>query len=99
MKLDSARELKLQLGPRMLRAVARTATARSAGTALAAQPLDEVDPTIRSLGIGIAPRARGQYRIAVRVQREAYLDSPHVERIRRAARGEVDVRFIGRIVK
>jgi hypothetical protein len=54
----------------------------------------------RSIAIGVAPgRRAGEYRLAVRVQRQSLLASPLVEQIVRAARGEAEVRFVGRIAK
>jgi hypothetical protein len=67
--------------------------------AVSAQPISAVDTTFRTLAVGIAPLSRMQYRIAVRVQRRALLEGPHIDRIRKAARGEVDVRYVGQIVK
>jgi len=67
--------------------------------AVSAQPLGALDPTFRTLALGIAPRPKQQFRLAVRVQRRALLVGPHMDRIRQAAKGEVDVRYVGRIVK
>jgi hypothetical protein len=99
MRLDSARELKLNLTSSVVESVMRTAALRANTMAVAAQPVSAVDTTFRTLAIGIAPLSGKQYRIAVRVQRRALLEGPHVERIRKAARGEVDVRYVGKIVK
>jgi hypothetical protein len=98
MRLESARELKLSLSSGV-EAVARSASAGRTSLAVSAQPVSAVDTTFRTLAIGIAPRTRTEFRIAVRVQRRALLEGPHIERIRKAARGEVDVRYVGRIVK
>ena len=40
-----------------------------------------------------------QYKLAVRVQRRGLAESEHVERLRKLAKGEVDVRYIGRVAK
>ncbi len=58
----------------------------------------DVDPRVRTIALGVSRRSKGDYRLAVRVQRRALLSSDHVEEIRRRARNEVDVRYIGRIV-
>jgi hypothetical protein len=99
MRLESARELKLGLTSRVVEPVARSAALGRTTLAVSAQPVAAVDTTFRTLAIGIAPRTRTEFRIAVRVQRRALLEGPHIERIRKAARGEVDVRYVGRIVK
>jgi hypothetical protein len=52
----------------------------------------------RSVALGIARKGRS-YRLAVRVQRQGLLDGRLVEHLVREARGEADVRFIGRLEK
>jgi hypothetical protein len=52
----------------------------------------------RSVALGVA-RKSGEYRLAVRVQRPALMASPLVEHLVRQARGEADVRLVGRIDK
>jgi hypothetical protein len=76
------------------------AVAEHAVLAMSAQGIDALPELQRTIALGIAPHGKsGQYRLAVRVQRSALLSSPHIERIQKAARGEADVRYIGRIVK
>lgn len=99
MRLDSARALKLGLTSGVVEPVARSAALGRTTLAVSAQPVAAMDTTFRTLAIGIAPRTRTEFRIAVRVQRRALLEGPHIERIRKAAHGEVDVRYVGRIVK
>jgi hypothetical protein len=99
MRLDSARGLKLSLTSSVVEPVARRAASGAIAMAVAAQPVAAVDATFRTLAIGITPAPRSQYRIAVRVQRRALLAGPHIDEIRRKARGEVEVRYVGRIVK
>jgi hypothetical protein len=71
--------------------------------AVAADPVHEVSPIQRSIALGIVPSSSvnkpDKYRLAVRVQRESLLDSSFVEKIQRDAKGEADVRFVGRIGK
>lgn len=95
MKIESVRELKQSL-PQLLRK-------SFAPTARAARSLDVVSAhAMRSatrkpvLALGVA-HARGQYRLAVRLQRHGLIDSPLVDAIKKHARGEVDVRYVGRI--
>jgi hypothetical protein len=46
----------------------------------------------------VAPYGR-EYRLAIRLQRAALKDSPLVEQLTKRARGEVDIRMVGRIDK
>lgn len=89
MRLESVRDLKLALVQRIL-----TFTRLPVG----ARPVKQVPSLHRSIALGIA-RHGPDYRLAVRVQRPALLSSPVVEDIMREARGEADVRLIGRIDK
>jgi hypothetical protein len=98
MNLDSVRELKDVIRRRAMALIARAAAAGRA-LALPAQPLREVEPTQRTVALGIAPRTARDFRLAVRIQRRGLEDSPQLERIRAMAKGEVDVRYIGRVVK
>jgi hypothetical protein len=65
---------------------------------VSARPLDTVPKIPRSIALGVA-RQEGEYKLAVRVQRPSLLESPLVEHLTRQARGEVDVRVVGRIDK
>jgi hypothetical protein len=51
------------------------------------------------LALGIVPGRGEAYRLAVRLQRRALEGSDTIETIRRQARGEIDVRYIGRVIK
>ncbi len=51
-----------------------------------------------SFGLGVAPGDDGDYLLAVHVQDRNYLDSPLLREIRDAANGELDVRYVGRLV-
>ena len=111
MRLESAQALKTELlgtivNPFALetsrvrvagaRAVARGGSSDSFG--VQARALQAVPAVHRSVAIGVAPKGR-EYRVAVRVQRQGLRDSPLVDRIRAEARGEVDLRVVGRIDK
>jgi hypothetical protein len=65
---------------------------------IGARPFDSMPQMHRSLAIGVSPH-RGEYRLAIRLQRSGLRNSPLVERLTREARGEVDVRHVGRIDK
>jgi hypothetical protein len=98
MRLESARELKQSLAERVLSRAALSPRAVSA-FGLPARRLTEVDPVLPTLAVGIAPGQRNRYRLAVRIQRRGMESSPHVETIRKEARREVDVRYVGRVMK
>lgn len=63
-----------------------------------ARPFATLPERQRSIALGVA-RREGEYRLAVRVQRPSLLQSPLVDRLTRQAKGEVDVRMIGRLDK
>lgn len=52
-----------------------------------------------AVGITANPDRKGDYRLAVRVQRRAMEDSPSLDEVTRRAKGEVDLRYIGSVVK
>ena len=66
--------------------------------AMGAQRPAMVPQVQRTMALGVANRGR-QYRLAVRLQRAALGDSPLMAHVVRKARGEVDVRLVGRIDK
>lgn len=98
MKLESARELKAKLVEGLVTPFIERAAA-TGGLAMAARARPAAPTVQRSIAIGVAPPRAGEFRLAVRVQRQGLVASPVVERITRQARGEVDVRFVGRIDK
>ncbi len=105
MQLESARSLKAmfaaklstQFGP----AVPTTAAvaAKIGAVSMAAQPIARVAPVQRSIALGVAKKGRKEFAVAVRVQRREMLHHPVIEQIRKAAKREVDVRYVGRISK
>jgi hypothetical protein len=90
--------LKVTLAERVLKRTALSPRAVSA-FGLPARRVSDVDPVLPTLAMGIAPGARNQYRLAVRIQRRGMESSPHVQTIRKEARREVEVRYVGRVVK
>jgi hypothetical protein len=98
MQLDSVRELKDVIRRKAMELIARAAGI-GRDISLPAQPLREIETTQRTVAIGIAPRTARDFRLAVRIQRRGLEDSPQLDRIRTMAKGEVDVRYIGRLVK
>lgn len=65
---------------------------------IGAKPVDAVPEVQRTLALGVAPHGRG-YRLAIRLQRVALRDSPIVDHLKSQAKGEVDIRMVGRIDK
>lgn len=96
MLLDHARALKASLLGNVLTDVASAAVVRT--LAIRAQPVSAESEALRSIAVGIT-QSKKQHRVAVRVQRRALLDHPLLERIRKQAKGEVDIRYVGRIGK
>jgi hypothetical protein len=98
MNLDSARELKALL-LRSLVSDLGDALLRRRALPMAAQDVRALDGLPRTMALGVAPAGRGDYKLALRLQSRALEDSRQVEIVRRRARGEVDVRYVGRISK
>lgn len=115
MRLDSARSLKEELLSAVVAPmVAAADRARAAGAnaveraigpslrgvfAMSARPLESIPDVQRSVALGVAPNGKGQYRLAIRVQRQALMASDMVEHLVERAKGEADVRMIGRLDK
>ncbi|BCS35229.1 hypothetical protein TBR22_A44560 [Luteitalea sp. TBR-22] len=115
MRLDSARSLKAELlgdiiepmvveANRVHRAGARAVDAleRLSGPdatfGIRARALDAVPAVPRSIALGVSRHDR-QFRLAVRIQRPSLRHSTVVERLVARAKGEVDLRVVGRIDK
>jgi hypothetical protein len=69
-------------------------TARAYGLPAARLGSGEQNP--RAFALGVAPSNRG-FRLAIRIQHRAFVESPKIEQIKRQAHGEVDVKYIGRV--
>jgi hypothetical protein len=99
MRLASARELKAALRDGILEGMADTLRRQGVLITAASRAVGPPAPVARTLALGIA-RARGSdYRLAVRIQRRGLEGSAPLEAIRKRARGEVDIRYVGRIAK
>jgi len=96
MRLDSVRELKRSLPAQLNRTFAvRGAAGRTASLAVAsAASLRRESP---SYFLGVSARGKKSYRLAVRLQDRALEKSDLVDRIVARAKGEADVRYVGRI--
>ncbi len=77
----------------------RSALGDSATFGMSARPLDASRGVHRTIALGVAPTAKKEFRLAVRVQRGGLASSAVVEQITAKAKGEVDVRIVGRIEK
>ncbi len=92
MNLDSVRELKQILSTRLLARVSDRIVA------LAAKPIEKLGEAPRTMALGIAPSGKG-FRLAIRVQKREMEGSKELAEMVKQAKGEVDVRYIGRVVK
>jgi hypothetical protein len=98
MRLDSARALKAELLAQVTSAEAADLAA-GGGWSMNARRAADVDPVPRTLALGISRPTPGDYRLAVRVQRRGLENTQQVDTIRRKAKGEVDLRYVGHVVK
>ena len=96
MRLDSVRELKQLLPAHLNKTFAvRAAAGKTANLAVArAASLASEAP---SYFLGVSKKGKKNYRLALRLQDRALQKSELVDRIAARARGEVDVRYVGRI--
>lgn len=108
MQIESVRALKSQLSAGLVASQASPATVMAASFGpgrkggsinLAAQSMSAVEPVQRSMAFGIAKAGKNDFKLAVRVQRRALHTEDSLARVRKAARGEVDIRYVGRITK
>lgn len=96
MRLDSARALKQSLPQLLARQFARRGR-RLAPASVSAARAASLASALPSYALGITARRKGDYRLAVRLQHRKLIGSDLVLAIREEARGEVDVRYIGRV--
>jgi hypothetical protein len=99
MRLASARELKAAIREAIVEDLAQSLRRRGALVVAAGRAAPAPPPVARTLALGIAPGRANDYRLAVRVQRRGLEVSAPFEAIRKRARGEVDVRYVGRIAR
>lgn len=100
MNLSSVRDLKQELftSPASLVGGIETASARAFGARTVRARRTMGADAMRGIALG-AVRTKEQYRLAVRQQESGPLVNAMTDVIRRRAKGEVDVRYIGRLVK
>lgn len=108
MQIESVRELKSQftvpLSPVVFinRPIVAEATEGGGGfrdVNVSAQSLSSVEPVQRTVALGVSQKGKKDYKLAVRVQRQLSHEDEYLSRLHKAARGEVDVRYVGRITK
>jgi hypothetical protein len=97
MELDSVREVKAQLVERVAAPLSESPK-RVAAFGVAATSVSNVQRHQPTVALGVAPRGRRGYGLAVRIQHRA-VGRAYEEEIRQAAKGEADIRYVGRIVK
>ena len=114
MRLESARALKRELltgvvaplsthasrarGAIALSTIVADTSAARIMLGIGARALAHVPALQRSIALGVARHER-EYRLAVRVQRQSLMSSSLLEHLKEKAKGEVDIRLIGRIDK
>jgi hypothetical protein len=98
MNLDSVRELKKTLADDLLANIENSISARAA-FGRAAGPLERAAQPPRTVAIGVAPKGKRDFHLAVRVQKRAFEESREVELMKKKATGEVDVRYVGSVKK
>jgi hypothetical protein len=97
MKLSSVRALKEQLLSVPTELVEHVTLARPFRAFSSRR--ETADRAMNRIALGVAPRKKNDFRLAVRPQRSGPLISAMIEQIQQEAHGEVDVQYIGNIVK
>src|SRR6266516_4433724 len=98
MNLNSVRDLKRTLKKAVFEDL--PLSQQEAGAlGLPAGKIADFDPPRPTLSLGVAPAGAGDFKVAVRVQHRGLENSRQVDHIRRESSGEVDVRFVGPVLK
>ncbi len=98
MKLESVRELKASLYETVIKPMDSPIVARSA-FGMSAQPMASASSGGPTMALGVVRKSDQDYQLAVRIQRRGLESSSQLDAIKRKAGKEVDVRYIGRVVK
>ena len=98
MKLDSVRDLKTTLKHKVYREISLS-TQEADALGLPAGRIADYRKPIPLLSLGVTPSGAGDFKVAVRIQHRRLERGPHVQHIDRESRGEMDVRYVGRVVK
>lgn len=99
MRLQSARELKAAIRDAILEGLAATLRRQGALVVAASRAAPAPPPVARTMALGISRVRANDYRLAVRLQRRGLEEAAPLQAIRKRARGEVDVRYVGRIAR
>jgi hypothetical protein len=95
MQLASARALKAEAKA----LIGTQAPVQALGLSVPARAMSEVQNPGRLFALGVAPAGGNDFRLAIRVQRRAMMESVQLRRVVEIAKNEVDVRYVGRIMK
>ncbi|MEW6351993.1 MAG: hypothetical protein AB1646_23330 [Thermodesulfobacteriota bacterium] len=98
MQLDSVRELKANLEQSVVEPMSTTLVTRRL-IAIGARSIESPSRLHRTLALGITKMSEKEYRLAVRVQQRSLTKSRALDIIQEKARNEVDIRYVGRVVK
>ena len=96
-QLDSVRELKASLNETIIKPMAASPVARAA-LGMAAQPMASAGAAGPTMALGVVRKSNQNYHLAVRIQRRGLENSRQLDTIKKA-KGEVDVRYVGRVLK
>lgn len=96
MDIDNARELKSSLLGNVTASLAKPAAVRSLG--VRAREFQPGKGVTRTMAIGISTEGK-EHKLAIRLQRRTLEDHAVLTRIRERAKGEVDIKYVGRIQK
>jgi hypothetical protein len=97
-QLDSVRELKESLNETIIKPMVASPVARAA-FGMAAQPMASAGAAGPTMALGVVRKSNQNYHLAVRIQRRGLENSPQLDAIKKKAKNEVDVRYIGRVIK
>jgi hypothetical protein len=97
-RLDLVRELKASLNETIIKPMAASPVAKAA-LGIAAQPMAAAGPGGPTMALGVVRKSNQDYYLAVRLQRRGLENSTQLDTIKKKAKGEVDVRYIGRVLK
>jgi hypothetical protein len=95
MELDSVRGLKAALRQSVISPLATSLAVKSLGLQAGPTTSAPVAPPTIALGVSHARATKNQFVLAVRVQRRGLENGPQIEAIRKQAKGEVNVQYIG----
>lgn len=98
MKLNSVREIKARALDKIVQPML-AARPRALGLAFAAAPIGNTKQTTRLFALGVSPAGKGNFKLAIRLQRHSLAAHPEIEHLTKLAKGEVDINFIGRVQK